>query len=101
MGNTSYRLGATEKLAISAAAAASGAHGDTDVNVVNPDRVVRIQADVNCFVLVDKTPVATVANGFPVTAGVYEYIDIPDGCKLSAITASGAGNLYITDVSKV
>ncbi|MER9436723.1 hypothetical protein NKJ04_17670 [Mesorhizobium sp. M0618] len=101
MGNTSYRLGATEKLPITNAAAASQVHGDSEVNTTNGDHVVRIQADVDCFVLVGKTPVASVSNGFPVAAGAYEYIDVPDGHKLSAITASGAGNLYITDVSKI
>ncbi|ESX17858.1 hypothetical protein X766_15725 [Mesorhizobium sp. LSJC255A00] len=101
MDSTSYRLGATEKLALTTSPAASSGHGDTAVNPVDADRVVRIQADVNCLVLVGPTPVVSASNGFPVTAGVYEYIDIPDGCKLSAMAVTGVGNLYITDVSKV
>lgn len=99
MGNTSYSLGSTEVLNISAVSAASAVHGAAQEFAAGHS-TVRIQADVACFILVGLAPVATVANGFPVAAGAYEYIDIPPGHKLAAITASGSGKLYITSASK-
>lgn len=101
MDYTSYRLGATETVNISTINAVSAVHGAAQkfANLGKISRV-RIQADAACFILVGVNPVATVANGVPVAAGSYEYIDIPAGQSIAAITATGTGKLYITDVSK-
>lgn len=100
MGYTTYRLGATEIVAISAAAAASSVSGTPTAFPGVTSRVYRVQADVDCFVLVGVNPVASATNGFPITAGVYEYIDIPLGHKLSAIAPTKSGKIYITEASK-
>jgi hypothetical protein len=102
--NTSYRLGETEIVAISAISAVSPVLGKATEFANTRDSVVRVQPDIDCFVVIGKkgevTPVATVLTGFPMTGGVYEYINIPAGCKLAVIGAA-SGKLYITDASAV
>lgn len=100
MGNTTYRLGATEIVEISGVSAASNLEGASQKFRAIGHSVVRIQSDVDCFILIGSEPVATISNGFPVSAGVYEYVDIPPGQKIAAITAGDSGKLYLTIASK-
>lgn len=100
MSYTTYRLGSTETLSISSTAATSNTIGAPTRYPNTINTVVRIQSDVDCFVLVGPAPEVTVDNGFPLTAGVYEYIDIAPGSKVAAITAGDSGKLYISNASK-
>lgn len=98
MQPTTFRLGATTKTIL----AANTANSVGPFAVGSPayfGQIVRIQSDVDGFCLVSSSAMATISNGFPIKAGVYEYIDVTPGDSISFISAS-AGNLYTTLASK-
>lgn len=78
----------TTRLAISTSAAAQGS--------LTQDATYRFQCDTDCFVLFADSGDATVTTGMPLTAGVPDWYTLNDISRISAITASGTGFLYIT-----
>lgn len=63
--------------------------------------VVRIVATTNCSIVFAGTPVATVAAGILLTAGVPEYFKVTPGQKVAAIKFTGgtAGVLNIVEMT--
>lgn len=82
------RPGATTKQAAGTSAATTAAF-------TTPTRCVRIASDVDCFIAVGPNPTATTSD-MPVFSKQPEVIAIADGDKISVITATGTGSLYIT-----
>lgn len=72
------------------------------IAVPNDCTKVRIYTSTNAFYLIGSNPTATSSNGsVPTTGGIWEYIDISPGQKISFIRDTVSGTAYVTPVRKV
>lgn len=77
-----------QSVSLSTASAAS-------TNPVNAERVV-VYTTVECFLVADTAPTATVASGTPIPANSsFRLFGLRATDKIAAITAAGTGTLYI------
>lgn len=83
------RPGTTSNIAVSSVGATNGAA------ISFPVRAIRVVADVDCFIAIGPGAVATV-NDVPLFAKQPEVFAVADGDRVSGITATGSGKVYIT-----
>lgn len=89
---TTYRPGTTQSITTSGTSAATS-------NAVSDNiYIVRIHATADCFIEFGKTPTATSSHLF-MAAGAREYFQINPGEKVAAIQSTGAGVVYVTEMT--
>lgn len=77
----------TTRVAISATAALS--------SPVTEDTIMRVVADIDCFIAVGSNPTATNTSMF-LPAKTPEYLKLAQTDRISALASSGTGNIYLT-----
>ena len=81
----------TQSVSISGTTAKSAALGAMT-------RLVRIVATEPCFIRMGLTGDAALTTDMPILQNIPEYFGVTEGQFIHAITASGTGTLYITEV---
>lgn len=104
MGETTYKPGTTISRTISTSSAQSAAIGTSGrPGMIHVRLYAVLDTDDECFVQIGADPEAAASGdnlGMPLQKAVPEYVDVAQGDKIAVIVGSGAGTLYITEVSK-
>ena len=98
---TSMTLGTPAVRAVTSSSAQSAAIGSANSAQPTGFTTMRLCATADCWLALGTDPTAAVgtAGSFLLPAGVVEYIDVPFGYKIAAITAATA-TLSITPCTK-
>ena len=92
MGETTFRLGNTHKVAYTASAGNSSKVGKNTTKV-------RVWCSTDAYIKIGDGVTAT-TNDAPVGASIPECFDISPGERVSAVKISNDGNLHVTELSK-